>query len=92
MKTIVISLLALLGLLQYKLWFGEGSIAKVSQLKTEIQQYNNVISQWHERNTALIAEIKDLKQGTQAIEELGRSQLGMVKYGEVFYRILEKKS
>lgn len=92
MKTIVISLLALLGLLQYKLWFGEGSIAKVSQLKTEIQQYNNVISQWHERNIALIAEIKDLKQGTQAIEELGRSQLGMVKYGEVFYRILEKKS
>lgn len=92
MKTMTVILLALLGLLQYKFWLGEGSIAQILQLKTEIGQYNKIITQWHERNSALVAEIKDLKLGTQAIEELGRSQLGMVKYGETFYQIVEKKA
>ena len=91
MKSIMVTLFVLLGVLQYKLWIGEGSIASVLQLKSLIHQQGNVLVQWQERNSALEAEVKDLKQGRQAIEELARSQLGMIKQGEVFYQIIEKR-
>lgn len=91
MKTMTIALLALFGVLQYKLWVGEGSISTVMQLNSLIQQHAEILTQWQARNNALEAEVKDLKQGTQAAEELARSQLGMIKQGEVLYQILEEQ-
>ncbi|PIE41384.1 MAG: cell division protein FtsB [Gammaproteobacteria bacterium] len=74
---------------QFRLWLGEGSLAEVWQLRKEIdkqQQENYLLS---ERNRRLAAEVKDLKQGTSAVEERARTQLGMVKSDETFYLILD---
>ncbi len=79
----------LLTLLQYRLWVGNGSMAEGHQLKEQIarmQQQNQVL---RERNLSLAAEVIDLKQGKEAIEERARSELGMVGHDEVFYQIVD---
>lgn len=78
--------------LQLRLWIGDGSLAEVWQLRGEIekqQQENHVLA---ERNRRLSAEVKDLKEGLDAVEERARSQLGMIKKDETFYLIIDEKS
>ncbi len=78
--------------LQLRLWTGDGSLAEVWQLRGEIdkqQQENYVLS---ERNRRLTAEVKDLKEGLEAVEERARSQLGMIKKDETFYLIIDEKA
>jgi len=89
LKKLVILLVLLLVYLQYKLWFGEGSLQDVWQLHqdVEFQRLENI--ELRERNAALEAEVKDLRQGFDAIEEHAREDLGMVKEGETFYQVVE---
>ena len=89
MRLLVGLLLALLLVLQYRLWVGEGSLAEVSNLKREIQEQAGELVQLRERNRALQAEVEDLRSGLEAVEERARSELGMVKEGEVFYQVIE---
>lgn len=89
MRILTIILVALIALLQYPLWLGKGSwlrVWKVNQL-VERQQEENSASQ--QRNDALKAEVRDLKQGNDAIEERARSELGMIKPDEVFYQVID---
>ena len=79
----------LLILLQYRLWVGEGSLAEVNNLKKEIATQKLELKQLRQRNRALTAEVQDLKQGLDAIEERARSELGMIRKGETFYQIIE---
>lgn len=81
------SLLGLLLWLQYLLWFGDGGVLVMWRLTHEIgaQQTENLLLR--ERNAALTAEVLDLKEGLAAIEELARSELGMVKKGESFFQV-----
>ncbi len=90
MKWIVTLLIAILLLLQYKLWVGAGSMAEVSRLTHAIalQTQENQIQR--ERNAALDAEVRDLKQGVEAIEERARSELGMIKQNETFFQIIDE--
>ena len=84
-------LLALLFiLLQYDLWFGEGSITATWLLDKSIETQQNQNTRLKERNQALDAEVKDLKSGMQAIEERARSELGMTKEDETFFQVIEK--
>jgi len=84
-------LLALLFiLLQYDLWFGEGSITAAWLLDKSIETQQNQNMRLKERNQALDAEVKDLKSGMQAIEERARSELGMTKEDETFFQVIEK--
>jgi cell division protein FtsB len=78
----------LLLLLQYPLWFGSGGVFAVWQLNREsaAQQADN--AHLRDRNHALDQEVKDLKQGSAAIEERARAELGMVKKGETFYQVI----
>ncbi|WJG09039.1 cell division protein FtsB [Aliiglaciecola sp. LCG003] len=88
MKWLTITLLSLLVLLQYRLWFGKNSIpdyVEIKQQVTEQQQHNSNLQQ---RNSLLIADIRDLKMGVEAMEERARNELGLIKEGETFYRIL----
>jgi cell division protein FtsB len=78
----------LLLLLQYPLWFGSGGVIAVWQLKREISTQQAENARLLERNNALDAEVKDLKQGSAAIEERARTELGMVKKGETFYQVI----
>ncbi|HVV69378.1 MAG TPA: cell division protein FtsB [Gammaproteobacteria bacterium] len=85
---VLVLLLALLALLQYKLWFSPDGIAQYWKLKHEIAKNNQENAQMQDRNSHMAAEVKDLKQGDEAIEERARDDLGLVKPGEVFYQIV----
>ena len=89
MKILIAILVVLLALLQYRLWFGQGSVKSVLVLKKQVaaQQANNAKLQ--ERNQVLLAEVKDLQKGHQAVEERARNELGMIKKGETFYQVVK---
>ena len=88
-RVLLLALLLLLAWLQYTLWLGNGGQREVATLRAQVaaQQAENLELQ--QRNEALAAEVADLKAGGAAVEERARSELGMVKPGEVFYRVIE---
>lgn len=88
---LVLVLLVLLGMLQYKLWFGAGGHREVAALRAQVQAQEAENLRLEQRNEALAAEVEDLKSGEAAIEERARSELGMVKPGEVFYRVVDDR-
>jgi cell division protein FtsB len=88
-KIVLYALIALLLALQYPLWFGGGGFGTLWQLQREIEAQRMENARLRERNEALEAEVQDLKQGLQAIEERARKELGMVKKGESFYQAIE---
>lgn len=88
MKVITTFFLILLILLQYRLWFGNGSLNEVHQLQDKISKIEQEKKSLKERNFSLAAEVHDLKQGHEAIEERARSEMGMIKDGEIFYQIV----
>jgi len=91
MKFVAAGLLALLVLLQYRLWLGEGGMREVARLRAEITAQREENGQLRERNRTLAAEVQDLKKGTTAIEERARTDLGMVGKGETFYQVVTPK-
>jgi cell division protein FtsB len=91
MKALIAILIVLLLILQYKLWFGDGNMREVWQLQAAIEEQKKENEKLRERNAALEAEVQDLKQGLEAVEERARSELGMIKKGETFYQIIESE-
>ena len=89
MRVVVVILLLVTLYLQYLLWFGRGGIREVHRLEDAVSEQRNEIAEMQERNRALAAEVMDLKQGLEAIEERARSEMGMIKQGEVFFRQIE---
>ena len=85
-------LLALLAWLQYRLWFGNGGEREVVALQAQVQQQARDNAGLKQRNDALAAEVEDLKSGEAAVEERARSELGMIKPGETFYRVVDPAS
>jgi cell division protein FtsB len=88
MRWLTLTLLVLIAALQWPLWLGKGSWFRVWQLDRQLQQQRAVNQQLIARNAALDAEVRDLKQGTDAIEERARDELGMTRNGEVFFQLL----
>jgi len=91
-KIIALVLLGLLIWLQYKIWLLDGGIPEVIELKQEVEQVNVEVEQLRERNLSLDAEVKDLKKGLDAIEERARSEMGMIKEGEIYYQVIESEA
>ena len=91
MKWIIALLAALLLVLQYRLWLGDGSIPEALHLHQEKAAVADARSQLDERNAALAAEVTDLKAGLGAIEERARSELGMIGKDETFYQFIQHK-
>lgn len=88
MRWLIAILLILLALLQAKLWFGEGGFADVQRLEERVAeqvQRNDVLEQ---RNAELRAEVEDLRERLEAVEERARSELGLIKEGEEFYQVV----
>ena len=80
-------LISLLVILQIQIWVGRGSVPNVAQMQrklTELQQVNQAAQTENER---LAAEVRDLKEGLDMVEEKARSELGMVKPNEIFVQI-----
>ena len=90
MKILSIILLSLLVLIQYPLWYGKGSWYDVFKLKQEFNNQAKINSVLSKENFALKAEVSDLTNGTDAIEERARHELGMVKDDEYFFQVLNK--
>ncbi|MGK2946783.1 MAG: cell division protein FtsB [Candidatus Malihini olakiniferum] len=92
MGKLTLLLLILLGWLQYSLWLGKNGIHDYMRIKDDvvIQQGNN--DKLRARNKQLFAEIDDLNGGQEAIEERARNELGMIKPGESFYRLVLNQS
>jgi cell division protein FtsB len=88
MKALAFILLILLLLLQYKLWFSPGGLPEVWQLGEARKQQVLENAELEQRNQSLSAEVQDLKEGRDAIEERARSEMGMIKKGETFYQVV----
>lgn len=88
MRFLALALVLLIALIQNPLWFGKGGWLRVWELDRQIDAQRDTNAQLTARNAALDAEVVDLKQGYDAIEERARSDLGMVKQDEVFFQIL----
>ena len=80
-------LLALIGL-QYKLWFGDGSLSEVVRLRRELEIQKTKLQELEERNRILEAQVLDLQNGLDAFEEKARNDLGMIKQGETFIQLI----
>ena len=90
MKWALFFLVFLFILLQFKLWVGDGSMVDVTELRKEIREQQAENKQLIARNEELEAEVKDLKEGLEAIEERARADLGMIKEGETFYHVIKE--
>lgn len=88
MRWLTPTLIILIISLQWPLWLGKGSWFRVWQLDRQLQLQRSSNQQLIARNAALDAEVRDLKQGTDAIEECARDELGMIRNGEVFFQLL----
>jgi cell division protein FtsB len=89
-RWVILGLLLLLVLLQYRLWVGEGSVKELHALRAQIDEHREELQRLEARNLALAAEVEDLRTGFEAIEDRARSELGMIQRGEVFLQVIEK--
>lgn len=85
LKWLAIVLFALLGLLQYSLWLGEGGLRELAHIRARVKALAAETETLQARNQRLAAEVVDLKNGLDAIEERARSDIGMVRGDEEFF-------
>jgi len=89
LRYVALILLILLLALELKLWTGDGGMRDVWRLQQRLEEQKKENAKLKQRNDALSAEVQDLKSGKEAIEERARSELGLIKPGEVFYQVVE---
>ena len=89
MRVLTLTLAALIVLIQYPLWLGKGSWLRVWEVDQQIRAQRDTNRRLQSRNSALEAEVRDLKVGQEAIEERARSELGMIRQDEIFFQVLE---
>ena len=90
MRWLTVVLLVFIGLIQYPLWLGKGGWLRVWEYDRQLEQQKEVTKGLEIRNAGLDAEVRDLKQGYDAIEERARFDLGMIRQDESFIQIPEK--
>ena len=90
LKLAVAILLTVLVALQFQLWLGERGMPGVQRLEAEVAARREHNARLVARNQRLAAEVRDLKEGLEAVEERARSDLGMVGRDETFYQLVER--
>ena len=89
MKALIVLLVCLLALVQFRLWVGVESLAEVWRLRQAIAHQSSENILFKSRNQRLEAEVRDLKNGLEAVEERARLELGMVRKDEIYFQIIE---
>ena len=89
MRWLLIGLLLLLGLLQYRLWIAEGSLAEKHRLEQLVEEQGSINRGLQARNAVLEREVLELQSGNKGVEQRAREQLGLVGKGETYYQIVE---
>lgn len=92
MRAITITLAILLLVIQYPLWLGKGGWLRVFDLHRQLVTVQEKNEEQKDKNAKLASEVQSLKEGTEAIEERARSELSMIKKGEVFIQLLNDKN
>ena len=87
MRTLAVIFGLLVLALQYPMWLGKGGWLRVRELDRQVEAQSRVNAELKARNAALDADVRDLKQGFEAIEERARSELGMIRQDEVFFQL-----
>jgi cell division protein FtsB len=90
MKYLTYVLIGFIVAIQYPLWMGKGSWLRVWEVSRLVDQQKDKNQKLAARNAGLDAEVRDLKQGSEAVEERARVELGMIKSDETYYQIVEK--
>ncbi|NIM68896.1 MAG: cell division protein FtsB [Xanthomonadales bacterium] len=88
MRWLIAALLLVLVFLQFRLWFGEGGVTEVARLEERVQQQSTENESLRERNAELRAEVEDLRERLDAVEERARSELGLIRDDEEFYQVV----
>lgn len=91
MKLVTAALLLLIALVQADLWFGKGGLSHVVQLRSQLKTQERSNAEARLRNQRLAAEIDDLRQGLEMVEEKARSELGMVRPDEILVQLGPRK-
>ena len=87
MRALAIVFALLILALQYPMWLGKGGWLQVRELDRQVEAQREANAELKARNAALDADVRDLKQGYEAIEERARSELGMIRQDEVFFQL-----
>ena len=87
MRWITLGLIALLALVQAELWFGKGGVTRMVELQRKLDAQKSTNEQARRRNEQLAAEVSDLKEGLEMVEEKARFELGMIKPDEIFVQL-----
>ena len=91
MKPLAIALASIIVALQYPLWMGKGGWLKVRDLDRQVAAQREANAMLKASNDALDADVRDLKQGLEAVEERARTDLGMIKKDEIFYQVVREE-
>ena len=91
MRFVTAALLALIALVQVELWFGKGGVPRVMELQSKLSDQKAANEVAKLRNDQLVAEVSDLKEGLEMVEEKARLELGMVKPDEIMVQISTPK-
>lgn len=91
MRWLLVALLLLLAVLQYRLWIAEGSLAEQRRLERQVAEQTGVNKVLRERNAVLEREVLELQSGNKGVEQRAREHLGLVREGETFYQFVEDK-
>jgi len=86
---LLVTLTAILLVLQYRLWFADGSLAEKHRLEAKLELLRAQNAELQARNQRFSAEILELREGSAAIEERARTDLGLIREGEVFYQFTD---
>ena len=87
MRWITLALVALLALVQAELWFGKGGVTRMVELQRKLEAQKSTNAQARRRNEQLAAEVSDLKEGLEMVEEKARFELGMIKPDEIYVQL-----
>jgi cell division protein FtsB len=88
MRAVTLILIVILILLQFKLWLGEGGFTEVARLETRVEEQRQQNDKLFQRNAELQAEVEDLRDRLEAVEERARNELGLIKPEEQFYQVV----
>jgi cell division protein FtsB len=86
-RWITLGLAALLVLVQAELWFGKGGVPRMVELQRKLAAQQSTNEQAKRRNEQLAAEVSDLKEGLEMVEEKARFELGMIKPDEIYVQL-----
>ena len=88
-RSLIVVLIVLFGVLQYKLWISSNGIAETLHLKDSIAAQLKTNQKLEKRNQILQSQIKELKQGKASVVDMAREEIGMVKPGETYYQFVD---